>query len=266
MTALVSCWLPSAFHIWPDERIMAGMDASTMTSLGTCRLVVPRSESTMARPGRSASVAAMSASMASRCAAGSDSTAASTLAQPSLGSAPAAASASACRSNTGAKNARTAWPKTIGSATFIMVALRCSENSTPPERASAIWSSRNSRSAETDMNVESTMSPAPTGTLRIRRTFPSLSTCSMLNEPAPPAVTDCSFERKSPPDIVDTWLWLCGDQAPIEWGYWRAYSFTARGARRSELPSRSTGFTADPFTRSKRSRISRSEASEGSSG
>ena len=47
----VSCCSPSAFHIWPDVRIIAGMEASTMTSLGTCRLVMPRSESTMARGG-----------------------------------------------------------------------------------------------------------------------------------------------------------------------------------------------------------------------
>ena len=138
MTALVSCWLPSAFHIWPDDRIIAGIEASTITSLGTCRLVMPRSESTMARPGRSASTAAMSASTASRCAAGSDSTAASTLAQPSFGSAPTASSVPPCRSNTGAKKARTAWPKMIGSETFIIVAFRCSENSAPDEAASAI--------------------------------------------------------------------------------------------------------------------------------
>ena len=41
MTALVSCCSPSAFHIWPDVRIIAGIDASMITSLGTCRLVMP---------------------------------------------------------------------------------------------------------------------------------------------------------------------------------------------------------------------------------
>ena len=51
MTALVSCGSPSAFHIWPDERIIAGIDASMITSLGTCRLVMPRSESTIASAG-----------------------------------------------------------------------------------------------------------------------------------------------------------------------------------------------------------------------
>ena len=34
-------------------------------------------------------------------------------------------------SKTGARKARTAWPKMIGSETFIIVAFMCSENSTP---------------------------------------------------------------------------------------------------------------------------------------
>ena len=37
---------------------------------------------------------------------------------------------------------------------------------------------------------------------------------------------------------------------PMRCGCLRAYAFTAFGARRSELPSRSTGFTALPLTRS----------------
>ena len=43
---------------------MAGMEASTMTSLGTCRLVIPRSESTMARDGPTASSASKDALIA----------------------------------------------------------------------------------------------------------------------------------------------------------------------------------------------------------
>ena len=54
MTARVSCCSPSAFHIWPDVRIIAGIEASMMTSDGTCRLVMPRSESTIASDGPSA--------------------------------------------------------------------------------------------------------------------------------------------------------------------------------------------------------------------
>ncbi len=58
---MVSASLPSGPHMWPEVRIMAGMEASTMTSLGTCRLVMPLSESTMARAGPSASSASKDA-------------------------------------------------------------------------------------------------------------------------------------------------------------------------------------------------------------
>ena len=54
MTARVSCSSPSGPHMWPEVRIMAGIDASTITSLGTCRLVMPRLESTIASSGPSA--------------------------------------------------------------------------------------------------------------------------------------------------------------------------------------------------------------------
>ena len=47
ITHLVSCWPPSASQPWPLDRISAGIEASMITSLGTCRLVMPRSESTM---------------------------------------------------------------------------------------------------------------------------------------------------------------------------------------------------------------------------
>ncbi|MNT95834.1 hypothetical protein D3C72_2377930 [compost metagenome] len=70
MTALVSCSLPSAFHIWPESRIIAGIEASTITSLGTWRLVMPLSEFTIATPGRCAYSACRSALICSCCAAG----------------------------------------------------------------------------------------------------------------------------------------------------------------------------------------------------
>ena len=59
---------------------------------------------------------------------------------------------------------------------------------------------------------------------------------------------DCSFERKSPAVMWATLVFESGDHAPIECGWLRAYCFTEAGARRSELPSRSTGFTALPLT------------------
>ena len=140
MTALQSCVLPALSHIWPDWRIIAGIDASTMMSLGTWRLVMPRSESTIAISGAFAHTAAMSASIAVRCASGRPAITSSTPPQPLFGSAPAASSTSPCFANTSAKKTFTACPNRIGSETFIIVALRCSENSTPLAFASAICS------------------------------------------------------------------------------------------------------------------------------
>jgi len=68
----MSCSWPSGPHIWPDERIAAGIDASMITSLGTCRLVMPLLESTIASSGRTLYTACTSASIAARSASGSD--------------------------------------------------------------------------------------------------------------------------------------------------------------------------------------------------
>ncbi len=68
--------------------------------------------------------------------------------------------------------------------------------------------------------------------------------------PSAATVTDCSVERKSPPDIVATCDFESGDHAPIECGCLRAKALTDAGARRSELPSRRTGLTALPLTAS----------------
>ena len=79
-------------------------------------------------------------------------------------------------------------------------------------------------------------------------TAPSSATCSIRSSPASATVTDVSECRKSPSDMVDTCEAESGDHAPIECGWRRAKFFTDAGARRSELPSRSTGFTALPLT------------------
>ena len=79
---------------------------------------------------------------------------------------------------------------------------------------------------------------------------PSAPTSSMRTSVASATVVDCSLLRKSPDIIVLTWVFESGDHAPIECGCLRAYCFTEAAARRSEFPSRSTGFTALPFTRS----------------
>ena len=74
------------------------------------------------------------------------------------------------------------------------------------------------------------------------------------------------MERKSPSDIVETCDLESFDHSPIECGCALAKDFTDAGARRSELPSRSTGFTAEPFTRSYASRAASSSGDFGSSG
>ncbi len=139
----------------------------------------------------------------------------------------------------------------IGSDTFIIVAFRCTENRTPASRAAAIWSARNVCSAARRMTAASTTSPSCTGKSSFRTvTVPSAATCSIRIVPARAIVVDCSVARKSPSVIVTTRERDCGDQAPIECGWRWAKALTEAGARRSELPSRRTGFTADPLTRS----------------
>ena len=137
----------------------------------------------------------------------------------------------------------------IGSETFIIVALRWTENRTPGsiEATSALM---NARSAEADMKVASTTSPS-------RYFRPSLSTVSLpaasvkviLAAPACAAVmvADFSFAKKSLPGIEATQVFDAAVHSPIECGFFLAYSLTALAERRSELPSRRTGFTAEPL-------------------
>jgi hypothetical protein len=201
----------------PDERIMAGMDASTMTSLGTCRLVMPRSESTMANGGPSASSASKEARMASPS--GTDPSPAKMPPSPSLARRPAAASVSPYRANVFGKNARTAWPKMIGSDTFIIVALRCTENRTPSALALAIWAVKKARSGATRITEASTTSPASTGTAaRSTVVRPSAPASSMRSAPAAATTADRSVERKSSAPMWATLVLESGVHGPIRWG------------------------------------------------
>jgi hypothetical protein len=79
---------------------------------------------------------------------------------------------------------------------------------------------------------------------------PSPATYSIRSSSSCPSVTERSVERKSPSDIVETCDLESFDHSPIECGWALANDFTDAGARRSELPSRSTGLTAEPLTRS----------------
>ena len=166
-----------------------------------------------------------------------------------MGLIPAAASASPNSENSLGKKVRTAWPKMIGSGTFIIVAFRCSENSTSSALARAICSVRNASSFGALIVATSTISPAITftGSRRVV-VVPSSATSSMRSESSAGMTTDFSVERKSPSVMCATFVLESGDHLPMLCGCVRAYCFTAPGARRSELPSRSTGFTALPST------------------
>ncbi|BAS07845.1 hypothetical protein AHiyo4_12670 [Arthrobacter sp. Hiyo4] len=83
---------PSGPHMWPEERIMAGMEASTMMSEGTLRLVMPLSESTMASAGPSSRPFWISAFTPARTSSGSSSRPLRMAARPLLGLRPAAVS------------------------------------------------------------------------------------------------------------------------------------------------------------------------------
>ena len=169
--------------------------------------------------------------------------------RPLFGSTPTSLKAAACLSKTSRKNVRTATPKMIGSETFIIVALRWMENSTPCCLASSICASRKLTSAPRLMNVPSSTSPAFSAILSFRTvTVPLLSVNSIRTVVASGTVTDFSLVAKSPRLMVATCAFESGVQRPSLCGCFLAYSFTAAAARRSELPSRSTGFTALPST------------------
>jgi hypothetical protein len=135
--ACVSCSSSALFHMRPPSRTTQGMLASTITSLGTCRLVMFLRESTMASAGRAAKAAAMSASTAARAPSGAFASLASTSPNPLFWFTPSSLNSAPCLAHTGAKNTVTAWPNRMGSEIFIMVALRCSEASTPSALAAA---------------------------------------------------------------------------------------------------------------------------------
>ena len=162
------------------------------------------------------------------------------------------ASASPCSSNTSAKNARTAWPKMIGSETFIIVAFRCSEKRTPCALASAICSARNASSARAahhrgvdDLAREHRQPSLSTVTAPSAATCSIRSSSSAVERDRPLGRAEVAVAHRRRRAVLESF-----DHAPIECGCLRAYSFTEAGARRSELPSRRTGLTALPLTRS----------------
>ena len=155
----------------------------------------------------------MAAVIADRSSSGIRSRALTRAAIPSLAWTSAAARASAWSPNTRGKYARTAWPKMIGSDTFIIVALRCTEKRTPCSLASATCCARKASSAARRMTAASSTSPASTakvglehGDLAVRGDVLDADLTGVRD-----AVTDRSVERKSPSLIVETCECESGD-------------------------------------------------------
>ena len=57
---------------------------------------------------------------------------------------------------------------------------------------------------------------------------------------------DFSVLQKSPSYMCATYVFDSGHHSPIECGFSLAYSLTGAATRLSELPSRNTGFAAEP--------------------
>ncbi len=161
----------------------------------------------------------MAASMGARSPSGSFWRADSTLARPLLGLAPIRSRVAPCSAKTSAKKVRTAWPKMIGSETFIIVALRCSEKRTPLSWASSSWAARKSHSCLRLITVASRISPASSATGgRSSVTEPSSATWRRVTSVGASTVTDRSLERKSPASMVATCVLESGDQGPSRCG------------------------------------------------
>ena len=113
----------------------------------------------------------------------------------------------------------------IGSETFIIVALRCTENSTSSALARAICSVRKARSAATlHARCASTTSPARTGTDSLQHRGGAV-VGDVLDAQGVVGVaitTDFSLERKSSSVMCATLVFESADHAPIECGCFRA--------------------------------------------
>ncbi len=213
----MSCSAPSAFHMWPEVRIIAGIEASTITSLGTCRLVMPLSEFTMASAGPAANSSSKDFLISAPL--GSASRPAKMPPRPLLALRPAASRSLPYFAKVCGKKAFTTWPKMIGSDTFIIVALRWVENSTPSSLARCTCSARKESSALARSTVPSTTSPASTfRPLFSSVVWPSAPTKRMVSVSSAGSTTDCSLWRKSSASIVATFVFESDDQAPIECG------------------------------------------------
>ena len=190
----------------------------------------------------------MSASIARRAVVGSSSSARARSPKPLFGSTPSSSRRRrACRRGRRSRPC-TAWPKMIGSETFIIVAFMCTENRRP-----AFWRRRPARRGT---------SPAPRGHHRGVDDLARAPASSLLEDRVVPSSRRARCARRtggveghrrslwSGSPRRSSWPRGVGvlDHAPIGWGVLAGVLLDGLGARRSELPSRSTGLTALPLT------------------
>jgi hypothetical protein len=179
---------------------------------------------------------------------------------------PSASSLSPNFSNTGASQAFTAWPKMIGSETFIIVAFMCSENSTP---SALVFSISSARKPQAPRAHEGGVDHGAGGVAEPVLQDDLLARIGGQHD----------FRRRG---LLQRGRGLVGAEiAARHGGHARlavgapvahavrvglGIGLDALAARRSELPSRRTGFTAEPLIASKRARMSFSASVCGSSG
>ena len=131
-----------------------------MISDGTCRLVIPFSESTIATAGLLENMVSISAKISFFLSAGKFSKLFVKCPKPLFTLTPISSKTSWCFANKSLKKTLTACPKIIGSETFIIVAFICNENNTFCFFASAISVSKKDNNAFLLKVVASMISPA----------------------------------------------------------------------------------------------------------
>ena len=250
MTALTSFSRPSAPYILPPARIIAGIDASTMTSLGEWKLVMPLAESTIASSGRCSWQACRSRLISSRCDSGSVSILLYRSTMPLLTLTPEAVE------QLGVLLERFLVEDAHAVAEHDRVRdlhhRRLDvqrEHHAGLARVLDLAARRSRSSAFLLMNIESMISPSCSATLGFEHDrLAALGDQFHLDVAR--ALQGQSTSRRDRSRRRACATRACarpGAHSAIECGFLRAYSFTARGARRSELPSRSTGLTAEPM-------------------
>ena len=199
------------------------MDASMITSLGTCKLVIPRSELTMARSAFSDNAFSISASMGFRSLSGSFFSLLYRLSSPSFALMPNVSKVVLYFSKTSLKYTFMICPNMMGSETFIMVAFKWTDSKIPSSFASLTCCFKKATSALFLMTVASIISSCCRATFSLSRVFePSSDTKAIFTVVADGVVNDFSLCLKSPFDIVATCVFEFEDHSPMVCGFFFA--------------------------------------------